>query len=92
MRKLPSGIPRLTHSMLCTNKEQVKTIRLQLLEATVTDGTAPPLRGYRYDPEPRLLITIAYLLFQQVLLQVLSVTMIIYNKVILEQSKAILIT
>ena len=79
--------------MLCTNKEQVKTIRLQLLEATVTDGTAPPpLRGYRYDPEPRLLITIAYLLFQQVLLQVLSVTMIIYNKVILEQSKAISIT
>lgn len=52
----------------------------------------PPLRGYRYDPEPRLLITIAYLLFQQVLLQVLSVTMIIYNKVILEQSKAISIT
>lgn len=31
--------------MLCTNKEQVKTIRLQLLEATVTDGTAPPPQG-----------------------------------------------
>lgn len=28
--------------MLCINKEQVKTIRLQLLEATVTDGTGPP--------------------------------------------------
>lgn len=57
--------------MLCTNKEQTKTIRLPLLEAMVPDGIVP-LMGYRYDPVPQLLIAITLLLFQQLLLQELS--------------------
>ena len=61
LKELPSGLPRLTRTMLCTNKEQTKTIHLQPLEAMVPDSTDPP-RGYRYDPEPWLLIAIALLL------------------------------
>ena len=61
LKELPSGLPRLTRTMLCTNKEQNKTIHLQPLEAMVPDSTDPP-QGYRYDPEPQLLIAIALLL------------------------------